>query len=814
MARKKVKRVRPYRAPKLWLGLVTVIIIIFITLALFTRVNRYQTDGTINLGGLKNPVTVHRDENGMAYIYAQNLGDATVAQGFITAQNRLFQMELIKRAATGRISELAGEPGRATDRRHRTIGFLRNARKLAAILSPETRQWFEKYLTGVNAYIQTMSKEHHLEFWLSDLKPEPWSIEESLAVIYFMSWNSAANMQSEIVAQLLVDKLGYSKAAEIFPVNVNPDDQAATGNVGQKGSGPMPENLNLASSPELMAYLGSRSMELGSNNWVAGPALSPGGKPILVNDPHLDPRILPGPFYPLGIITPDNRIVGASIPGTPGFVIGRNNHVAFGTTNAYGDAQDLYVETVDPQDANRYLEGTKSIPLEIIEETMTIRDKNAPDGRRQEKLTIKLTRRGPVVSDVLSALKTDRIITLRWAPFETMTPDLGAERLMTAKSVSEIRQALSRLNWLMLNFVLADKDGHIGWVATGKLPIRSQGQSLLPYVVKDDQDNWIGWIPFDQMPQSFNPPRGWLGTCNHLTIGKDYPHYYTSYAASSYRYQRLKELMAKSGLKSVDDHWNFQRDVVNVMARDMTPVIAKVLLDQPDTRVWGQVLSQWDYRDDPDQVGPAIFQVLYRHLAIQTFEDELGPELTKTMLSNNYFWQERFHQMFKEGKSVWFDDVRTPNIKETRDDIIRRAALLAGAELKQTLGSDINGWAWGKIHFLELVSPIRRSGFGKDLLGGGRHPFPGSGETLCRGKYDFPTPYGAVWAAALRLVIDMADDDKIMAVMPSGVSDRVFDPHNTNQINPYMSGQKVFWWFSDRAIKEHRRSTLEFRPTS
>ena len=229
----------------------------------------------------------------------------------------------------------------------------------------------------------------------------------------------------------------------------------------------------------------------------------------------MTPISTPAPCPALGIPAAssprESRWVGVGIPGIPSMIVGRNEHIAVGVTNAYGDAQDLYVETIDPKNPDRYLEGEQSLPFEVITEKLSIKDKNAPGGKREKEIKIRLTRRGPVVSGVLSGLKTDKVITLRWAPFETMGPFIGADRIMTAKSAEEVRKALSRFDIMMLNFVFADKDGNIGWIASGKLPIRSQGDGTVPYVVKDGKDNWVGWIPFEKNPQLHNPPKGMAG---------------------------------------------------------------------------------------------------------------------------------------------------------------------------------------------------------------------------------------------------------------------------------------------------------------
>ena len=347
------------------------ILLLVVGISACSFLNSFQTEGTLVLPGLKAPVTVHRDEKGMAYIYAQDMHDALMAQGFVTAQDRLFQMELTRLIATGRICEMAGEEARPLAIRMKTIGFLRNAKKHASMLDSETKALFQAYLDGVNAFIQLRPKEHHLEFKLAGIKPTPWSVEDSVAVSYVLSWDCAANLETEIIAQMLVEKLGHEKAKEIFPLNVNPDE-APGPEVRTAGSSWVPLGLGLEKDENLLAYLKDRSLGLGSNNWITGPSVSAGGKPILANDTHQDARLLPGLWYPIGLITPEVRAVGVNLPGLPGIVTGRTGYVAWGTTNAYGDAQDLYVETVDPKDPDRYIEGEKSLPFQIVEETLVI----------------------------------------------------------------------------------------------------------------------------------------------------------------------------------------------------------------------------------------------------------------------------------------------------------------------------------------------------------------------------------------------------------------------------------------------------------
>jgi penicillin amidase len=769
--------------------------------------NAIQRTGELRLPGLAAPVSVSRDEKGMAMIHASNQADALRALGFVSAQDRLFQMELSRRVAAGRVSELVGEQALALDVRMRTIGFARQARRHADLLDAGTRAFIQAYLDGVNAYIEGCRNEHPLEFRLADLQPAPWQIEDTLALLYYMSWNSSANLQAEILMHMLVEKLGWQRAQELRPLNVNPDAPAP-----EDPPPPLAEGSALAApSTHLAAFLHEGSLRLGSNNWAVAPTRSGGGGAAVASDPHLDVRLMPGPWYPAGLVCPGYRIVGASIPGLPGMVVFRTNHVAAGITNSYADTQDLYAETPDPAREGHYLEGRRSLPFEVRQEAVRVRDPKAPGGFRDHAFEVRATRRGPVISGVVPPLASEQIMTLRWAPFETMGPRLGLQRAMFARSAAELREILAEVNLLVLNFVFADREGHIGWFTSGKIPIRANGDGTLPRAVGGD-DDWSGWIPPERMPQAMDPDKGWLGTCNHKTVTAGYPYYLSSYFAPSFRYQRLTQLLETPMPLAAEDHWRFQRDTRNLLAERLAPLLAAHLLQDPETRDLGAALNAWDHCDRPESTAPAIFQEIYGELARQTFADELGAELTEAMLGVWYFWQERFARMLQDGRSAWFDDLGTADRREGLAELVSRAGHAARANLTRRLGSDPDRWQWGRLHQLELVSPVRRKGFGKGLLGGGRHPMAGSGETLLRGSYAFNVPYDVVYGASLRMVADFSDPDKVLAVLPGGVSGRVFDPHYKDQIGAYLSGAPVYWWFSPEAVAAHTRSTLLLAP--
>ncbi len=795
-----------------WIWIVLALAIVTAALVFFVinSVNDYKRSGELRIDGLKSRVRVLRDEKGMAYLYADNTDDVFFAQGFVAAQDRLFSMEVTKLLAAGRLSEVFGEKLKGRDIQMRTIGFHRQARRHGRLLGPGERRMFQRYVDGVNAYLESQPGTIHLKLKIAGITPSHWEIADSLAILYYMGWGSSANLWDEIISQMLVEKLGPRKAVTLFPMNVNPEDPSgkplrirfdARKSLGDAAAG-------LSRTPP---FFGESPLRIGSNNWVVSPALSKGGKPVLANDPHLDARIIPGPFYPVGLITPQFRSVGVTVPGFPGMVIGRTGTIAAGVTNGYGDIQDLYVETVDPDNPQNYLEGGRSIPFRIIEEKLRIKDEQTAGGFREETVKIRLTRRGPVVSGIFSGLKSTRVFSLRWSPFESMGPEMGFLGLLKARDVSQAREALRHLNAIMLNFVLADVSGNIAWQTTGKIPIRAQNDGTVPFVVKNGEDNWQGWIPWDQMPHSVNPKRGWVGTCNQTTVSNAYPYYFSSHFSASWRYRRLAQLLSAAGKKTVDDHWRFQRDTRNVMAERVAPIVAGILKRSAGTRRMGEILDGWDFRDDPEKAAPSVFQVVMRELMLRIYSDELGRELTMAMAENWYYWQERFVAMITSGDSPWFDDIGTTDKKEGLEDMVLGAGLAAAKYLGQRFGDNPDKWTWGRLHRMEFVSAIRRSGFGKSLLGGS-YPMPGSGETLFRGLYPMDEPYDASVTAALRMVVDLGDPDKIAAVLPCGVSGRLLDPHRTDQTPSYMNGEKLYWWFSDKAIEEHAKAELVLLP--
>ncbi|MEO1082202.1 MAG: penicillin acylase family protein [Pseudomonadota bacterium] len=781
-----------------------------------TGINDYRTEGRLELPALSAAVTVTRDERGIAHIAAENRRDMLRAQGFITAQDRIFQMEYFKLLAQGRLSELIGEGGIPSDVQMRVLGLPYNARLMAAQFSPEVKQFFGDYLEGLNAYIATQQDEFPLELALLGHTPEPWTLEDSALILQYIALQHSVNMKVEAVALALVDAVGMAKASSLVPINVNPDREpealparfsellASTQTRDGAPSGVKPASQVAPAA----LYEELAPLHLGSNNWVVGPQRSASGAATVVNDPHLDARLLPGVWYPVGLSTPDFHAAGVALPALPGIIVGRTDRVAFGVTNAYGDVQDLFIERMDPESENHYLEGDLRVPFDTREEIIRIRDEEAEDGFREQSITVRSTHRGPVVSDHGILDLGDRVLSLKWNAATAFGPEIGYDKLLFARSAAEVDAAVQLIDINMFNVVFADVGGNFGRRATGRIPVRRIGEGLLPVTVTEAGPYWVSWIPKDEMPGEFNPRRGWTGTANHDTRPTGYPYTYSTYFSPSYRYRRLVELLDGNDAVSVDDHWAYMHDVKNLQAARMAPQLVPILRSAGYEEM-ADSLAGWSHEDNAEDRAPLVYQTLYQELARETFRDELGDSLSAELLGSWYFWQERFDEMVSGSDSIWFDDVDTAERVETLSDVVASAAHAASARLAER-ASDAT---WGDEHRLRFVSPMRRSGLGSTWVGGGDYAMSGSGETLRRARYQFSEPFDTAFFASFNLVSDMAEGEEIATALPGGVAARVLHKHYASQIADWHAEKATPTPLSRAAAQAAAVTTLILTPS-
>ena len=756
---------------------------------------------SLALAVLDAPVTVKRDRYGVPYIYAQSLADVIRAQGFVTAQDRLTQMLLMREAANGRLAELIGNRGEPTDVLVRAIGINRLARRFAAKMESPSRELHEWYLEGVNSYLTTQSHEFPLLLRFLAHSPGPYTLEDICAHYLLQAYDLTENWRSEWLAQTLVDQLGRGPAAQISHLSYNPDDGSEWSSQ-YAGAADKPLRL-LDGNIQVPTRPGG-----GSNSWAMSPRRSARGAPILANDPHLNATRLPGIWYPVALITPDWRAVGVAGAGWPGLAVGRSNHIAWGVTNSTADISDLFLERDDPEREGHYLEGDQSIPYEIVHESVRIRDPEAPGGVRERELTIRQTRRGPVISKFLLGDSGGYTVSFRWSVAENLGSQVGVDQLMLARDVFEAGEAIRNIVGA-LNYNVADTQGNIAHYTSGPVPVRRKGDGAIPMPVVDGQDNWMGFVPFEQAPSSLNPPRGWVGNANNRTVDRTFNGTWSSYSAPSWRYRRMLELFENDRVLSAEEHWAAIIDTVNTLARELVPIFVRALETDSATEAAADMLRDWNYRDDANQAAPALFQTMIRRLVGRIFADELG-SLVWSYQGSIYFWQERVHRMLVAGESDWFDDRRTPQ-RESLDELIRKAALDSWSHLKARLGEDPQRWRWGDLGSLEFTNPAQLPGrLVNGFLGGGEYPRNGSPETLL-GSFGEPD-FGAWAIDSVRFVADLGDPDKVLAVIPGGVSGRLFDPHLNDQLPIWLSGEVNYWWFSDEAISANTQRELKLEP--
>lgn len=772
-----------------------------------------KVDGELVLPGLSAPVRVHRDEHGIPYIFAANTPDLIRAQGFVVAQGRLFQIEGYRAIATGRLAEAMGPGGLASDRQIRLLGLRRNAERHARLLSPESRAFLTWYAEGMNAYIEGHADDHPLELKLAGFTPRRWTLEDMVTVLHFVNWSQAANFKAELNMQKLIDKFGADKALrELAPVNVNPFRVLQPAIVGDASTArPLGGLRLLAGLDEPDAPLAPGApVAVGSNNWAVGKSRSASGAAVLVNDPHLDARMLPGIWYPVGLFAPGIQAVGAALPAVPGIQVGRTAHVAFGVTNAYGDSQDLFIEKVAPDRPDHYVDGDRLRPFQLIEEVIRIKDKDAPGGLRYERMTIRATVRGPVISGPVFGHDGDSLLSLRMASAELPGGGLGLDQLLTARSVAEVDQAAQAMDVIYFNYVFVDKAGGIGHRSTGRVPVRASRQGSHPKVV-GASDDWRGFIPPDQMPGSISPPRDWVGTANHDNRPDGYAFDYSSYFASSYRIRRMIEVLDQARGMRTADQSALMMDAQNLQAPRLKPALVAALQADAAHADLARILEAWDGRDNDDLAAPLIYHSLYERLVYETYADEMGDKLARSWLGQWYAWQERFDELLKTPDAAWFDDIRTPQT-ETLPDLIRRVAAAVRPGLQARHGADPAQWKWGNEHRIAFVSPLRRSGAGRDFLGYAEAPMSGSGATLLRALNPFLGGFEVNFFASMRLVADMGDDQKIEAVVSGGVVDRQFHPHQKDQLPAWSEGRLLNWWFAPAQVEAHSRSVQHLLP--
>ncbi len=589
-----------------------------------------KIDGRVQAPGLQAPVTVIRDNWGIPHIYASNSHDLFFAQGYVHAQDRFWQMEFWRRIGSGRLAEILGEEALDRDRFIRTVGWHRTAAQELAQLDPEVRAVLEAYAEGVNAYISSHRGRLGLEFTLLGLtgvkfEPEPWTPLNSLTWAKVMAWDLGGNRTDEILRAHIAARLGMDAVDVLVPPY--PEDHPVIVPHPLTGA-----TLEAVPDAFFEAHFLGEGEEVGSNNWVVAGSRTETGMPLLANDPHLGIQ-MPSIWYEVGLhcepVGPDCpfNVVGVSFASTPGVIIGHNDHIAWGVTNLGPDVQDLFIERVNPQNPNQYEYQGEWVDMEIVREEIRVAGREEP-----EVLFVRITRHGPIINDVVGGTEEDwsfgwQPLAFSWTALQPGTLMKSVLLLDQATNWEEFREALSYWDVPSQNFVYADVEGNIGYQAPGRIPIRAAGDGSMPVPGWTGEYEWVGYIPFDELPRAFNPPEGYIVTANNAVVGPDYPYFISKDWAPGYRARRIVELIEADPSLSREDLQVIQGDSSPVWAQEVLPYLRSLSTDDPRLAQALDLLRAWDGRAVRDSAGAALFEAFRVHLIDETFGDELGDQL-------------------------------------------------------------------------------------------------------------------------------------------------------------------------------------------
>jgi penicillin G amidase len=719
-------------------------------------------DTTLRLAGLTAPVTIEMDRFGIPTITALNERDAAFALGYLHAQNRLFQMDLMRRAGAGRLSAWFGKAALPTDEFMRTLGLYRLAKAEFHTLPPQGRAIVVAYADGVNAWLAHRRVALPAAYYLLGVRPAPWQPADTLVWGKLMALELAGNFRGELFRARLLQHLPAADIPVLYPAYPK-KAPTAWGEVAALLKG-MPLGRIYAALPRFVGPI------FDSNNWVVDGRHTASGKPMLANDPHLGLEA-PGVWYLAHIKTPDLDIAGVTAPGDPYVVIGHNAHIAWGFTNTGSDVEDLFIEKVDPKDHSRYLTPSGALPFGTREETIRVR------GAAPVKITVRTTRHGPVISDLggsyAAAAASGTVLALEatWLFPDDDSPE--ALRLIDrARNWDEFKDAVKFFRAPEQNMVFADTAGNIGFIAPGLVPIRGKGDGWLPSPGWSGDYDWTGFIPFDQLPQGYDPPAGRFVTANQKIVPDSYPYFISRDWDIPNRAERINALLDAKTKLTPDDFAAIQADTLSRMAQRLVPLMAATTPLSPRDRRALDLIKAWHFHMDRDEVAPLLFVAWLRELNRELFQKKLGPEFPA-------FWQPGPRAVARI--LTQHRDWCLPTGGKPGDCALVLSQSLHHAldRLSARLGGNIEDWQWGRLHRAPFDNPFwshvpfLAGLFRLDI------PTDGGSDTVNRGEmhYRAPDPYADIEGPGMRMIVDLVDPAKARFLVTPGQGGSPLSPH-------------------------------------
>ena len=744
-------------------------------------------DGASTVQGLAGEVRIERDHHGIPTVRAGSLRDAMYGLGLAHAQDRLWQLETHRRIGAGRLAEAFGAGALDTDRFLRALGVRQAAQAQWDRTAGEAREVLEAYAAGVNAGIRQASWALPPEFLVLGVEPEPWTPVDSLAWAIMMAWDLGGNWNAELARLRLAGRLPLDRLNQIippYPGDAPPATRDYPALYAELGLRAGAVRKALVDLPDLAPPSGVEGT--GSNNWVLAGARSATGGPLLANDPHLRLSV-PALWYFARLEAPGVKAAGATMPGLPSIVLGQNADVAWGFTNTGPDVQDLYLERVKDGDPMRYLTQDGDAPFEAREET--VRVKGQPDLR----LRLRATRHGPVISDAGTLADVvggqpqaaPLVLALRWTALDPDADPIGAGlKMLRARSVDDFVAASALWVAPMQSMVVADRAGRIGFVAAGRLPLRRPDndlRGLAPAPGWDARYDWAGWVPAQQTPREFDPPRGWLATANQRIHAPDYPHHLTHDWTLPFRQQRIEQLLEARPTHTLDDLARMQADETSLAVAPVLPWLRAARPEHPLAAAAQAALAGWDGRMAADSAAPLIHWAWLRQLTRALFVDEVGAEDFERLFGPRTFF-DAVLGVIERDDAWWCDDKTTPAV-ESCGAISARAMAAALDELTQRFGPDVAAWRWGPAHasvaehrpfsrvkalarVFELRVPVGGDTYTVNATRVTLKPHPTTGEL-----------YLNEHGASLRALYDVANPARSRVMHGSGQSGLPWSPH-------------------------------------
>jgi len=779
--------------------LLGLIIVIFIGLYAYLRSTLPDYDGELAVPGIKERVEIIRDAYAMPHIYAQTDEDAFFALGYCMAQDRLFQMDMVRRAARGRLAEILGKDLVPVDKFFRTITAGRSFEEIASNYTPEFRSPANAYAAGVNYFIENHKGPLPIEFTILGYEPEPWKLTDGVAVHYYMAWDLNSAFDIEMLFASVINKVGKEMAKDLFP-----DYPKNYPTIIPKATASLNFTKTLAFAREVLGAEGGGA----SNNWVVSGKKSATGMPILANDPHLG-HGAPGIWYEAHLVSPSMNVSGSILPGMPFVVIGANEHVAWGVTNVEADDTDFYIEKINPANPNQY-------EYESRWENMTIRDEIIKiKGAEDEKFRVRLTRHGPIIDEVYKFEEAKgTALSMRWTAYEKLQAE-AFYYLNIAKSIDDIEKALEFYKCPGQNFVYADKKGNIGfWAAVG-IPIRDGFSGAFPVPGWDGNYEWKGYVPTREQPHLRNPARQWIATANNKHVGDDYPYIISHYYAMPDRFVRIEEMISEKEKLAVNDFKRMHSDFHMVLAKEWVPMMLNSLSDKDLSEKEQNALitmKDWDFVADTEGVAPTVFHATINEMVKNAFKKRLGEELYEQYINKSNVAFNAMRNLIAQGQSVWFDDPETQAV-ENLSEIIIKSFKEAIAYLNETMGSNVDDWQWGKLHTLTLYHPFGKS---SSLMGYfmniGPFPMGGSIATVNPQPYKLINPWEGYHGASLRYIIDFSNMENSRRVIPAGISGNFMSPHYDDQAELWRTGKYRPFVLDRKSVEKDARYTLKMIP--